>query len=557
MVGTKQPADQYRPPLDSPSSSVDDTGDADTSAGVGILAEAGGASARSSDKRPQTSMEHAARAKRLTISAHAPSNPSELDAVELSVSGSSKGGEDLCEECATICFDEETIMSQMSSLQSSKYIHGFVKLDEKCMLCDLFRKTIEHYKITGPTGSHPFYCIEAIRFDGVPGVMLKLSQLKDLGKSGWLLFGSNSAFPGAERLFARDIQSDKINWAAVKQWLQYCDTEHEDSCGSVKMMQLPGFRVIDCTTRRIVEAPKECKFVALSYVWGSDSSPGLRLKLPTKVPLLIEDAITCTKAIGLRYLWIDRYCIDQESGDSKHTLIRNMDQIYSGAAVTIINVAGTSSHSGLPGVSHTTRRPLASVSVHNKSTSLRLLPNSRAEVAESKWSTRGWTYQEGLLPRRRLVFTSSQIYFQRLEMHSCEVLPIHFLTRDTTTTFGRALGRKMRVFPSLSRMAYADTVELRIEEYLQRELSYESDVLNAIMGILRHICVHFWGLPIDSPRRYCPRAFGANEGFLAALMWIPEAEGSKLGISRRAGFPSWSWAAWKGITGIGKTYLLY
>ncbi len=36
------------------------------------------------------------------------------------------------------------------------------------------------------------------------------------------------------------------------------------------------------------------------------------------------------------------------------------------------------------------------------------------------WSSRAWTYQEGLLSRRRLLFTESQVYFQCMEMHCWE-----------------------------------------------------------------------------------------------------------------------------------------
>ena len=195
---------------------------------------------------------------------------------------------------------------------------------------------------------------------------------------------------------AQDLRMDKVDWEVVKQWLACCDSEHTGRCGSATSISLPGFLVINCLTRQIVKAPENCKYAALSYVWGSETVPNVRSEIPTPAPPLIEDAMICTRAIGLQYLWIDRYCINQAE-DTKGTLIHNMDRIYSEAAVTIVNAAGESSSSGLPGVSRVTRRPYSSVAVQDQR--LMLFPN-RADVESSKWSKRAWTFQEGLLSRR-------------------------------------------------------------------------------------------------------------------------------------------------------------
>ncbi|KAJ4364655.1 hypothetical protein N0V83_009252 [Neocucurbitaria cava] len=480
-------------------------------------------------------------------SAHAASDPSELDVVQ-PLAETSETDEDLCEECAGICFDEEKIRARMDDSVDMICIHIFDEIHEECQQ------------------SH--YGLWAITVDDVPGLFFQLKNHTRLrGSSGYLIFGSSNAFPDQSRLYARDIQLNQVNWKIVKQWLLYCESKHEKSCGAVESVDLPGFRVIDCETRTIVEAPRKCPFVTLSYVWGPGSSPSFRLKLPTRLPLLIEDAMTCTKMIGLRYLWVDRYCIDQEDVNSKHDLIQNMDRIYRGSAVTIIHAAGTSPDCGLPGVSGTSRRPLDSVSLGGNRKSLKMLPNTIRDVAESKWSTRGWTYQEGLLPRRRLVFTTSQIYFQCLEMHCSEVLPVDFPVRVADAVVGLhdvlehpflEEGRPMRVFPSLETMMGSYGAWNIIRKYLQMELSFESDMLNAIVGILRHICVHFWGVPIAILRKVdyltarpeTSSDTDPEETFLTALMWEPDdlfMDPAEV-ISRREGFPSWSWIAWRGLT---------
>lgn len=315
-------------------------------------------------------------------------------------------------------------------------------------------------------------------------------------------------------------------------------------------------------------APEDCKFAALSYVWGSSAQPDLPFQedLPEQLPLTVDDAIECTKAIGLSYLWVDRYCIDQDDATTKHTLINNMDNIYRNAHVTIINAAGDNADYGLPGVSRTNRSPQTFVKIGTNR--LCMMPNAKKEVDQSKWCTRGWTYQEGLIPNRRLLFTESQIYFQCSQMHCCEGFAHPFKTDELTDMILETLGSSMQIFPSQTVGMGAGEIFGRIEEYLRRDLSYDTDILNAFIGILQQgrlsskpIC-HMWGLPwaigpIDNSYK--------EESFLKALMWIPRSMLYQSGtgwhtlpgmrdMKRRPEFPSWTWAAWQGIRGIYESY---
>ncbi len=86
-------------------------------------------------------------------------------------------------------------------------------------------------------------------------------------------------------------------------------------------------------------------WVALSYVWGhAKSSPNLKsteLGLPLgELPVTVKDAIKVTKLLKYQYLWIDRYCIDQEDEASRQNQLNKMDAIYRGADLTIIAAAG-------------------------------------------------------------------------------------------------------------------------------------------------------------------------------------------------------------------------
>jgi hypothetical protein len=145
-----------------------------------------------------------------------------------------------------------------------------------------------------------------------------------------------------------------------------------------------GFHVIACETRKIVSGPAGCAYVALSYIWGSISSPSLSSPQLSQAPPTIEDAIICTQALGFQYLWVDRYCIDQSDPETKHALIQRMDQIYRKASLSIINATGEGADCGLPGVSDTPHRLQNSVTTGEVTFST--VPNAKMELACSAWS---------------------------------------------------------------------------------------------------------------------------------------------------------------------------
>jgi len=100
----------------------------------------------------------------------------------------------------------------------------------------------------------------------------------------------------------RTLDPSAIDISVIKDWLSVCARDHTDFCLSGAQIKLPGFRVIDCETRRVILAPPKCNYVALSYVWGDN-----REEPKIGYPATIEDSITVTLAIGYRYLWVDRY----------------------------------------------------------------------------------------------------------------------------------------------------------------------------------------------------------------------------------------------------------
>lgn len=221
-----------------------------------------------------------------------------------------------------------------------------------------------------------------------------------------------------------------------------------------------------------------------------------------------------------------------------------MDEIYEDSALTIIAAAGSDANYGLPGVSWRQRRPQQQIPVPGARL-IQVFPHVADVVEKSTWSTRGWTYQEGLLPRRRLILTDNEAAFLCNRSFSPECLrgPLDVLTRRGTKPF-------KHIVPFL-KSANADTIwalfQQQLQTYISRKLSKESDILNAGLGMLRSYVFGesdriVWGRSIHHilgvPVRISNLLDG--EALEVALAWVYPGH-----TVRRPEYPSWSWAGWR------------
>jgi len=303
-------------------------------------------------------------------------------------------------------------------------------------------------------------------------------------------------------------------------------------------------------------------------VWGAGGSDDSSLaaandptRLPDSLPKLISDAIRLTLGLGCSYLWVDRYCIPQDNNDpEKLEQIRSMGLIYAQSSFTIIAAAGNGPKHGLPGLDGTRRAEQLSIRIAQgkHTTTLLKCGDIQRDVSDSVWNSRGWTYQEAVLSRRRLVITDSQAYFQCQSMHCREsvVIPLESCKITSTSIFCRP------IFPVKGQKESPLQIYNRINEFLTRDLSFDADVINAMKGIFslyrnaRPLPMLFvCGLPVFGPeprdstpirgRRIVahPRP-SAKQRLLHSLFWCASGP-----LKRRPPFPSWTWAGWKPYRG--------
>ncbi|KAL1889946.1 hypothetical protein Sste5346_008524 [Sporothrix stenoceras] len=121
------------------------------------------------------------------------------------------------------------------------------------------------------------------------------------------------------------IHPRRVDYAKFQAAISHCERSHLSCRPSEQGRQVAGLRVIDCRTRSVVPAPRRCRYVALSYVWGASRPEGPTGSFST----VVDDSIRVVLTLGYQYLWVDRHCIG--SDEDRHKMIRQMDQVYSGA----------------------------------------------------------------------------------------------------------------------------------------------------------------------------------------------------------------------------------
>lgn len=364
-------------------------------------------------------------------------------------------------------------------------------------------------------------------------------------------------------------------------WLHYCQSNHSLLCGSVESHSVSGLRLIECATHAIREAESDMSYAALSYVWGSPGKIDTKVRctrdnirlLPAKLSPVITDAINVTMALGFQYLWVDKFCIDQDNPDTKHKQIKQMSDIYENADLTIVAAAGIDETYGLPGVGEK-RRASQNTAKFNGIRVISTMKDPHVSIRSSHWATRGWTFQEAVLSRRRLFFTEQQLYFECNSMNCSESISspldmLHtvdksrsldslrsgvagMLGRGSTEKFGHLVPGET-LFHNVFERYLSVT-----QDYSSRNLRYDSDSLNAFEGIIQRYAKlkvpvpTIWGMPydpIDPRREVAPSNVTENSScFSWAMTWSHKRscwEGLRR-PRRRQAFPSWTWAGWAG-----------
>ncbi|RYC60919.1 hypothetical protein CHU98_g5293 [Xylaria longipes] len=275
------------------------------------------------------------------------------------------------------------------------------------------------------------------------------------------------------------------------------------------------------------------------------------------LPATIRDAIVACKKLGERYLWIDRLCILQDDERDKVSQVHSMSSIYTGAKFIIIDASSNGINDGIAGVSRARKAQinerLAGLNINVQ------LPPLWDVVGLTTWNSRGWTYQEAILPHRKVYFTQSQVFYECAHrIYHEETLAyssfdhsmhnkVNYPTTTTSLCYNAARDCSYELEKTeLSSRSIAEkpwkAYARHLPRYRQRLLRQSSDLLDAFSGIVNALYPggkSYHGLP--------------TADFDLALLWrqwrdpyirkIPLNGTPEICIDDPGLFPSWSWAS--------------
>jgi len=234
----------------------------------------------------------------------------------------------------------------------------------------------------------------------------------------------------------------------INNWLRKCERTHPNcriggvgealaDMGQDEGVKLPR-RVVDLgdsadpRIRLIDSSNIQGQYVALSHRWPVDPSKHFKT---TKVsiddhrqqiafedlPRTFQDAVTVTRNLGLRYLWIDSLCIIQDDSDDWNEQSMVMGKIYNESTITIMAATSLTipNHEPAPeGFLH--RQPsltLLTIEMDYYSRDwrrdgnwyIRYMDKTRHHSWNLELLTRGWVMQEYMLSRRKVIYTPDQL----------------------------------------------------------------------------------------------------------------------------------------------------
>lgn len=303
-------------------------------------------------------------------------------------------------------------------------------------------------------------------------------------------------------------------------------------------------------------------WVALSHCWGrgpqfmTESHNIMDRKRAIcfeDMPQTFQDAITVTRKLGYRYLWIDSLCIVQDDHDDWLAESIRMGDYYKHAVLTI---SADSAPGDDVGFLHQYRADFPSTVVKLASDheiSIRKKYPCADFWNRDTWvAKRAWTLQEFVLAPRTLHFTCEQIIWECQTRKYCES------SDNSQGDSDAAQFQCMKRFfakPWVGKELFPDLQALfdpsyrwynLVSDYFIRDLTFKKDILPAISGLAKEI-------QLQTSHTYSAGIW--LEGIEVGLLW--QVYGAKKKSDIYYG-PSWSWVSVEAVPkALGQEHSLY
>jgi hypothetical protein len=340
----------------------------------------------------------------------------------------------------------------------------------------------------------------------------------------------------------------------IKDQFLECRLKHNKKCSFNADSYLPT-RIIAVGAKdetpflHISKASERASYVALSYCWGGPQKvtttiatlqsriSGLNFE---SLPRTLQDAITVTRLLGFKYLWVDALCIVQDSTTDKIAEINSMGNVYKNATITIAAANASSVNEGFlekENPPNCARLPLSlpsgdmgAISCHPTSHSL--------DSDENVLGTRAWALQEHLLSPRLIYFGNDYLAWKCLTTCISLVSELRFASAEMRLPNKLFDNTNNEI---LSRDKLALTWKNVVEDYSGRALTVPEDRLPALSGVASEL-------------QHC---FPSQNAYYAGLWemilirqigWFnreheSKASGLRVPMERKRQGPTWSWVS--------------
>lgn len=323
----------------------------------------------------------------------------------------------------------------------------------------------------------------------------------------------------------------------MRSWIQKCTNSH----GGCSLLNEHGFfplRIIDVgrcglgdgdvdrvfiTSKKpdnSTTAHNSLSYAALSYSWGGEANfkstvkhissyeaDGIAVK---DLPKTVQDAIFCTREMGLRYLWVDALCIIQDDPSDKRRQIPRIRETFHFTTVTIVAGRSETVYDGFLGKPRSSGRRSGLLPYYSPGSSavgtFYLVQTHIHEYSNDPVNTRAWTLEEALLSPRLLIYSACGLRWQCQQVSdvACQGagnhvsfgardahyrLPQSIFSGSSPTSSGVGGADPARVAADLesARISWAGC----LRRYTSRQLTRESDKLQALSALAEQYALYF------------------------------------------------------------------
>ena len=311
------------------------------------------------------------------------------------------------------------------------------------------------------------------------------------------------------------------NIQRARSWLSDCINLHHRCKSHLSDNDILPSRILEVTHDRICLRETRGmtgEYAILSHCWGpkpiiTTTTHNIRSRCQninfSDLSKTFQDAVTVTRSLGIKYLWIDSLCIlqDQDSKAAKADWEAESSKMGTYYACAKICIAASAASEGCvgcffdrhPAITQPSPLPIRLsgsdcstmflsrvdrvgdwMKMPDLRTSDGISPLGRVPPLES----RGWVVQEIIMSRRILKFGMSELEWvceskHASEGHPDEKPPLYTHDKDCFDAFKNLDSQISRFGPLGKNNVWYDIVE----HYTKCELSYKSDMLPALSGV--------------------------------------------------------------------------